>query len=147
MAVALTIPSFPKFDLDDYNTISTRWEKYKKRFLNLCVALNVNDEKQKLALFLNYIGEEAYDIYDNLLVTGTEQTYDTAVALLDGHFNPKKNIDYEVYLFRKLKQEQDENMHQFYVRVKQQGNKCDFGANLEKEIKQQLVLPTNNNKL
>ena len=147
MAVSLNIPSFPKFDLDEYNTISTRWEKYKKRFLNLCVALNVEEEKQKLALFLNYIGEEAYDIYDNLLVTRTDQTYDTAVALLDAHFNPKKNVDYEVYLFRKLKQEQDENMHQFYVRVKQQGNKCDFGANTEKEIKQQLVLSTNNNKL
>ena len=147
MATSLNIPNFPKFDLDDYNTISTRWEKYKKRFLNLCVALNVVEEKQKLALFLNYIGEEAYDIYDNLLVAGTAETFEAAVEILDGHFSPKKNIDYEVYLFRKLKQEQDETIHQFYVRAKQQGNKCDFGAQIDKEIKQQLVLSTNNNKL
>lgn len=67
MAIStLNLPTFPKFDTDDFTTISTRWEKYKKRFLNLCVALNVEEDKQKLALLLNYIGEEAYDIYDNL---------------------------------------------------------------------------------
>ena len=148
MAVAnLNIPSFPKFDLDDYNTISTRWEKYKKRFVNLCVALNVNDDKQKLALLLNYIGEEAYDVYDNLLTPGTDETFNNALELLNGHFTPKKNIEYEVYLFRKLKQSHDETMHQFYVKVKQQANKCEFGTRLEKEIKQQLTLSTCNNKL
>ena len=49
MAVALNIPNFPKFDLDDYNTISTRWEKCKKRFLNLCVALKVVEEEAKIS--------------------------------------------------------------------------------------------------
>ena len=96
---------------------------------------------------LNYVGDEAYDIYDNLLVPGTPETYDNAIGLFDGHFNPKKNIEYEVYVFRKLKQNEDETMHQFYIRVKEQGKKCDFGAQLEKELKQQLVLATNNNKL
>ena len=132
--------------MDDYTTVSTRWEKYKKRFLNLCVALNVKEDTQKLALFLNYIGEEAYDIYDNLLAPEADKTFANAVEILDGHFNPKKNIDYEVYLFRKLKQETDESIHQFYVRVKQQANKCEFGDTV-KEIKQQLVLSTNHNKL
>ena len=36
--------------------------------------------KQKLALFLNYVGEELYDIYDNLLVPtedGTHVTFNT----------------------------------------------------------------------
>ena len=37
----LNIPSFPTFDLDDQTIIVTRWEKYKKRFSNLCVTLNI----------------------------------------------------------------------------------------------------------
>ena len=63
MAVAnLNIPPFPTFDLDDHNTISLRWEKYKKHFANLCTALDINDEPQKLTLFFNYAGEELYDV-------------------------------------------------------------------------------------
>lgn len=147
MAVALNIPNFPKFDLDDYNTISTRWEKYKKRFINLCVALNITDDKQKLALLLNYIGEEAYDIYDNLLVRDSDETLNNAIDIFDKHFNPKKNVEYEVYLFRKLKQNEGETIHQFYVRVKQQANRCDFNTRIEQEIKQQLILSRCNNKL
>lgn len=148
MAIStLNLPTFPKFDTDDFTTISTRWEKYKKRFLNLCVALNVEEDKQKLALLLNYIGEEAYDIYDNLLVPGTDETFANAITIFDGYFSPKKNIDYEVYTFRKLKQQPDENIHQFYIRLKQQANKCDFGTNLDKELKQQIVLSTHNSKI
>ena len=79
--------------------------------------------KQKLALLLNYVGEETYDIYDNLLIPGTDETFTNAITLFDQRFSPKKNIDYEVYTFRKLKQDADEKVHQFYIRLKQQGNK------------------------
>ena len=66
MAIAnLTLPSFPMFTVDDY-TISARWKKYKRRFENLVVALNVTDDRHKKSLLLNYVGEEAYDVYKNL---------------------------------------------------------------------------------
>ena len=147
----LHIPPFPKFYLDDQNTISIRWEKYKKRFDNLSVALNIKDDKQKLALFLNYAGEELYDIYDNLLVPGAvvpenSTEFAEAIKLLDSHLNPKCNITYEIYLFRQLKQQIDEAIQTFYIRVKQQALKCNF-KDTEDEIKQQLILATNINKL
>ena len=56
------------------------------------------------------------------------------------------NISYEPYLFRNFKQNSDERNHQFYVEVKQQTLKCDFG-DTNSEIKQQLILATNINKL
>ena len=68
------------------------------------------------------------------------------VTLLDGHFAPKKNISYEQYLFRNFKQNPDKRIHQFYIKVKQQALKCDFG-DTNSEIKQQLILATNSNKL
>ena len=71
-AVQLTLPSFSKFDLDEFTTVGPRWKKYKKPFVSLCVALNTTDDKQKLILLLNYIGEKAYDVHDNLLTSGTE---------------------------------------------------------------------------
>ena len=41
------------------------WKKYKKRFQNLVFALNVQDGAQKKGLLLNYLGDEAYSIYEN----------------------------------------------------------------------------------
>ena len=69
----VNIPPFPNFELDDHNTVSIRWDKYKKCFSNLCVALNINDEPQKLASFLNDVGEGMYDIYDSLVIPGTPE--------------------------------------------------------------------------
>ena len=111
------------------------------------MALNITDNKQKLALFLNYVGSESYDIYDSLYVPGGADTYEQAIELFDGHFTPKVNVSYEVYQFRQMKQNVDETIQQFFIRVKQQAQKCEFDTALEKEIKQQLELATNNNKL
>ena len=56
--------------------------------MNLSVTLNITYDKQKSALLLNYIGEEAYDVYDNFLTPGTEETFESGLQLLDDHFNP-----------------------------------------------------------
>ena len=81
------------------------------------------------------------------MTTGAEdETYEAVITLLHGHFAPKSNISYERYLFQNFKQNFDEKIHQFYIRDKQQALKCDFG-DTNSEIKQQLILATNSNKL
>ena len=83
-----TLPAFLPFSLDEYSTISSHWWKYKKRFENLVPALNVQDGAQKKALLLNYLDDEAYDVYINLSTGRPDETYDAVVALLDGQFSP-----------------------------------------------------------
>ena len=34
VAVPLTLPSFPKFDLNEFTTVGPRWAKYKKPVVN-----------------------------------------------------------------------------------------------------------------
>ena len=102
--------NLPQLDQDEQNI--------KKRVMNLCVALKITDDKQKLALPLNCIEKEAYDIYDNLLNPGTEETFESALQLLDDHFNPCKNLEYETFQFCQITQRQDETIHQFYIPVK-----------------------------
>ena len=55
------------------------------------LALNVQDGAQKKALLLNYLGDEAYDIYENLSTGRSDETYDAVIALSDGHFAPQNN--------------------------------------------------------
>ena len=98
-------------------------------------------------MLLHYVGGEVFDIYTSLLTPGEEKTYENIIKLFDEHFNPKKNISYEVYKFRNLKQRVDESIQKYYVRIKEQAMKCDFKTNLKKEIKQQIELSTNSNKL
>ena len=39
------------------------------------IALNVTDDRQKKALLLNYIGEEAYEVYENLINRAEDETH------------------------------------------------------------------------
>ena len=55
---SLHIPAFPSFSLDKTTTVATQWVKYKKRFENLLIALNVAKDSQKLVLLFNYVVEE-----------------------------------------------------------------------------------------
>ena len=68
--------------------------KYKRKFENLVVALNVTDDRQKKALLLNYVGEEAYKVYENLTSGAEDDMYETVITLFDGHFAPKSNISF-----------------------------------------------------
>ena len=110
-------------------------------------ALNAQDGVQKKALLLNYLGDEAYDVFENLSTGRANETYDAVLAILDGHSSPQNNITYERYVFQNSRQNVDENIHQFYIQVKEQAVKCDFGTTLDTEIKHQIILATNKNKL
>ena len=138
---SLQIPTFPSFSLDETTTIVTWWEKYKKTFDNLLIALNVTNDSQKLPLSLNYVGEECYEIYDNLLIPGMQESYSNVIQFFDGHFKPKSNISYEIYTFREI-----ETTGKLFICVKQQAVKCDFAENLNNEIKQQMILATTTNQ-
>ena len=60
-----------------------RWKEYKERFENLALALNVQDGAQKKDLLLNYLGDEAYNVSENLSTGRPDETYDAVSALLD----------------------------------------------------------------
>ena len=66
----LNLPSFPKFEVEDVSTIPTRWEKYKKRFEILCTAIGVTEAKQKLSMLFTFVGDETYEIYENIMPPG-----------------------------------------------------------------------------
>ena len=96
-------------------------------------------------MFLTYVGDEVYDVYENV-VTEEETAYDQVMRKLDEYFKPKINISYETYLFRLLKQNEEESLQQFHVRLKEQATKCNF-FDSESEIKQQIELFTKEPKL
>lgn len=66
----------------------------------------LKDARRAKVLLLHYAREDVCDTFEMLLVneaTEDETIFDQTKAL-DGHFIPKKILEYEVYKFRKATQ-------------------------------------------
>ena len=55
-----------------------------------------------------------------------ENPFEMAVTALTNYFKPKKNREYEVYVFRKAKQESDESIAAFHTRLRRLAITCEF---------------------
>ncbi|CAH3177422.1 unnamed protein product, partial [Porites lobata] len=117
--------------------IAQRWRKWIKRLENLLVAAAITDKKRQRALVLYYAGEEVCEIFETLVDTGDDFT--TAKEKLTEYFDPKKNVEYEIYTFLQARQNPDESMNAFHSRLRQLSATCEFD-DVDKEIKSQIIL-------
>ncbi len=139
--MALALPNFAEFDVHSDGAVDTRWKKWLARFRNLLLALAVDNAKRQRALLLHYVGESVNEIFETLPDTDAgedENPFEKAVTALTNYFTPKKNREYEVYVFRKAKQESDENISAFHTRLRRLAMTCEF-ADTDREIKTQIV--------
>ena len=65
---------------------------------------------------------------------------------LTAHFNPQVNTTYEVYNFRKAKQNEGESFDSFHTRLRTLAKTCQF-ADADKEMKEQIILSCKSNAL
>ena len=92
MAAKIEVHPLQPFDpVTDPTSIGQRWKTWKRRFETYLVAVNVTDDKQKLALLLYQAGQETQEIFETFTDTGDD--YKTAIEKLDQYFMPKKNVD------------------------------------------------------
>lgn len=64
--------------------------------------------------------------------------YDTLKDSFNNHFLPKKNVDFETFKFRQLKQETHEIVQDFCTRLRRMAATCDF-TDPDREIKAQIL--------
>ena len=141
------LPDFKSFDITlEPTSLGVQWDKWIKRLENLFIGMNLGDDadSQKKALLLYYAGEDVSEIYDTLEDTST--TYDGAKSVLTTYFKPKKNLTFEVYKFRSIKQDDTgkKNVHaketidQYVARLRTAATRCEFG-DVDREIRDQIV--------
>ena len=109
--MAAALPTFPEFDVTHTSTQAARWKKWQSRFRKLLVAMNVTNKKRKRALLLHNAGEPTNEKFDTLPDTTPgegEDTFEKAIQALKNYFTPRQNREYEIYVFRKAKQESNE---------------------------------------
>ena len=115
--MAVSLPDFPPFDVErEPTSLSQRWKKWVGRFENLIIALDIKQSKRKKALLLHYAGPAVQEIADTLPPAARDDDrpdeYDATLAQLNGYFNPKKNVEYEVFTFRQARQREEEMLDQ-----------------------------------
>ena len=147
MAEGLSLSAFPIFDTQtDPTSIGPRWRKWMARFENRIKAINLTDPEIKLALLLDYAGDDVYDDFLTLTLPPAaggndppgNDIHHRSIVALNTHYAPQVQREYEIFSFRTAKQEEGESLDQCVTRLCMLGATCDF-ANLSAEIKLQVI--------
>ena len=127
------------------------------QFDNRIKAMNLSDPARKLALLLDYAGDDVHDDYLTLTIPTAaggddpppgdeDDVYSRSVVALNNHYSPQVQKEYEIFSFRTAKQEERETLDQFVTRLRKLGATCDF-TNLSAEIKSQVIQKCRSSKL
>lgn len=139
------------------------WQTWLRSFEWYLQANKIEDDHEKYVKLMHLAGQKIQELYATLPVpedvinaprgplmggfTPHLTEYEMAVAKLNDHFQPKKNATYERHELRKLKQEDDEKIAVFAMRLRKQAERCDFGENCEDSVKDQLIEKCSSSRL
>lgn len=138
------LSSLSPFVPGDTSTVSARWKKWKRAFRIFLDVSNVTIPARKKSYLLHYVGPQVQDVFFSLQgeeaqeVPEDSDEFKEAIKLLDDYFLPMKFLPLERHKFRNLEQTIDEPIETFVLRLREQGNLCEYGDHLEEEIKEQL---------
>ena len=135
------LPHYPEFNHESKNK-AAKWTKYVNRLRNYFTAYNIEDDKQKKAILLTFVGKEVNDIIDELPSEQTtpeknETHFDKLILAVQNHFNPENNTEYNRFIFRK-KKNPTPNIEDFHRELKEAAAMCRF-TDRNAEIKSQLI--------
>ena len=140
VAVTLDVGSLNSFDpKGDPHGLSQRWKRWKRVFMLYVDGKGITNDKQKRALLSHVAGMEVQEIYFTLTGEDGSVVFADTLKVLDDYFIPKVNIPFERHLFRQIAQDSSETVDQFVCRLRQRALSCDFGANEDDYIRDQLI--------
>lgn len=132
------ITPFPPFDYDiDKSNAGPRWEKWVKKLENLFIGMNLKDSNRKKALLLHYVGDSVYDIYE-AEKSSSDSTYEETKQVLTSYFEPKRNIQMDIFNFRSCKQKANQSLDDFVTELRQLAKYCNF-LSTDDEILSQVI--------
>lgn len=131
------------------------WQSWLRSFEWYLKANKIEDDHEKFVKLMHIAGQKVQELFATLPVPESVNKvprgplkstymphlteYEMAVAKLNDHFQPKKNLTYERHEFRQIKQESDEKIAFFVMRLRKQAERCDFGDKFEDQVKDQII--------
>lgn len=118
-------------------------------------ANKIEDDHEKFVKLMHLAGSKVQELFATLPVPESVKKvnrrplrdgfvpqlteYEMALAKLNEHFQPKKNLTYERHVFRQIKQEAEEKVAFFTMRLRKQADRCEFGDKFEEQVKDQII--------
>lgn len=128
---------FEPFAITPADSASARWERWIRRFDNFVVARDIDDDRRKKAMLLHYAGEAVFELSESVGVVDSDNYAETKDKLT-AYFTPKRNEEYEVFVFRQSQQHTGETLDQFHARLQLLSKNCNF-QDKSREIKSQII--------
>ena len=97
------------------------------------------NRQQRRAQLLHFANSDVQDTFLTLPNTGTVHDYDAAVTALNAYFIPKVNPAYARHSFRQMTQRPGETVRQVVTRLWTAANNCDYGADTENQIRDEVL--------
>ncbi|XP_030745261.1 uncharacterized protein K02A2.6-like [Sitophilus oryzae] len=123
--------------------LAENFRRFKQSFEIYLIASGKSekDDKMKIALLLNLMGEEGIEVYNTLKLTELQRAnFQTVLNELENYMTPKKNVVYERFLFYSRKQEDEETFDHFYTELKKLSKNCEFEQSTDSMIRDRIVL-------
>ena len=118
-------PLREKFDIEQ---MSRNWKFWLRSFKLHARANNITDDGRKVALLLDRAGRHAQTLFYAIAgPNADEKTFDETIALFDAKFERKPNLLYERSLFSAMRQQKEESVAQFELRLGEKAEVVNSG--------------------
>ena len=120
--------------------------EYLERLEFAFAAHGVVQNDQKKSCLLTVVGKDTFHLVKNLAepVPLTNKTYDEVKTLLTDHLSPTPNVIVERFNFYKRDRKEGESVAVYTAELRKLTRHCNFGANLNEQLRDKLVCGMNN---
>ena len=104
--------------------------------------------EQRKAAFLAIVGKKTYQLLNNILApqSAIEVKYDVILAKLSDYFVPAVLEVAESFRFHRVVQREGESIVSFVSRLREAASKCNYGAFLNRSLRDQFVSGVSDNE-
>lgn len=130
-------------DLSGSGNVADGWRKFKQNYNIYMTATGGvgKPEEVKAAILLNFIGEDAVEIFNTFGLSEEEKKNEKEILkAFENYCIPKKNVVYERYQFYKRDQKMGEPFELFLTDIKKLAQSCEFENLKEQMIRDRIVL-------
>jgi len=128
----------------DATNMEDEWKFFIQKFNLFLLASGASkkEEQVRLAMFLNFIGDEALKVYNTFTYDqeGDAKKLDVVTNKFQEYCTPRKNVVHERYMFWKLTQQPGESVDSFVTTLRLRAASCQFGDQTESMIRDRVVL-------
>ncbi|UYV79424.1 hypothetical protein LAZ67_17002555, partial [Cordylochernes scorpioides] len=97
-------------------------------------------DKLKVAILLNFIGEEALEVFNTFHLKEDEaENFDLVINKFDDFCEPKKNVIFERFKFFSATQKDDESIDSFITELKGLSTSCEFESQKDSSFRDRIV--------